>query len=148
MISLTLRQHVLRRDKFTCQLCGAKPPDVRIEVDHKTPRSKGGSDTEANLWTTCIACNRGKGNRWDDGSPMCEACGKERAMSFSFSINEEWNDSVCHLTCLCTSDTEHYYLTFDLFRRERDDCIRHISKKMWFNAREFYGALHRFEQAA
>jgi hypothetical protein len=59
--SLRLRFLVLRRDGFRCQLCGATAADgVRLEVDHRVPRAKGGTDAEANLWTLCRDCNAGK----------------------------------------------------------------------------------------
>lgn len=58
-----LRFTVLRRDNYTCRYCGAKAPDVRLEVDHVVPASDGGSSTEDNLVTACFACNRGKGIR-------------------------------------------------------------------------------------
>lgn len=56
-----LRWKVLKRDKFTCQYCGQKAPDVVLEVDHRTPVSYGGRDEEDNLITSCQECNRGKG---------------------------------------------------------------------------------------
>lgn len=54
------RWKVLVRDNFTCQYCGAKAPEVHLEVDHLIPKSKGGSDTIDNLITSCWECNRGK----------------------------------------------------------------------------------------
>jgi hypothetical protein len=54
------RWEVLQRDGFTCQYCGAQPPDARLQVDHITPRSKGGRDTIDNLITACTPCNQGK----------------------------------------------------------------------------------------
>ena len=69
-VSPLQRQRILRRDNFTCQLCGAKGPgaggDVPLEVDHKLPFSMGGDDSDNNLWTLCQECNRGKGNRFVD----------------------------------------------------------------------------------
>ena len=56
------RIQILARDNYTCQYCGAKAPDVRLEVDHKVPVSKGGSSKEENLITSCWECNIGKGN--------------------------------------------------------------------------------------
>ncbi len=38
-----VRFEVLARDKFTCQYCGRKAPDVVLEIDHFYPRSKGGA---------------------------------------------------------------------------------------------------------
>lgn len=61
---LALRFRILKRDNYRCRLCGISARDgeqVRLEVDHITPRSKGGTDDPSNLWTLCFACNRGKG---------------------------------------------------------------------------------------
>jgi 5-methylcytosine-specific restriction endonuclease McrA len=55
------RFEILRRDKFTCQYCGRKPPEVTLEVDHIFPVSKGGTNDPGNLTTSCYDCNRGKG---------------------------------------------------------------------------------------
>jgi len=57
-----LRYEVLKRDNFTCQLCGRKAPEVKLEVDHIIPKSAGGTDDPNNLRTVCYACNRGKGS--------------------------------------------------------------------------------------
>lgn len=62
-ISPKVRWGVFSRDKFTCQYCGAKPPSVPLELDHKIPKSKGGTDDAPNLITACLNCNRGKSNQ-------------------------------------------------------------------------------------
>jgi hypothetical protein len=54
------RFDVFKRDGFTCQYCGQRPPDVVLEVDHIHPISKGGTDDDLNLITACYNCNRGK----------------------------------------------------------------------------------------
>lgn len=54
------RFEVLRRDNFTCRYCGASAPDVKLEVDHVVPQSRGGSDAPWNLVASCETCNRGK----------------------------------------------------------------------------------------
>ena len=46
---IRLRFKVLMRDKFTCQYCGRKAPEVVLEVDHVFPQSKGGKDEMDNL---------------------------------------------------------------------------------------------------
>jgi len=58
--SYALRWQILERDSFTCQYCGQHAPDVKLEVDHVIPREDGGSDSPANLKTSCYACNRGR----------------------------------------------------------------------------------------
>ena len=57
-----LRYKILKRDRFTCMSCGARAPDVELEVDHIIPVSRGGTDDEKNLTTKCLSCNRGKGD--------------------------------------------------------------------------------------
>lgn len=58
--SKRLRFKILNRDSFTCQYCGAKAPNVELEIDHIVPIAKGGEDIESNLITACFDCNRGK----------------------------------------------------------------------------------------
>ena len=47
---------VLERDYYTCGYCGVV--GGRLEIDHKIPFSKGGSDELSNLITACVHCNR------------------------------------------------------------------------------------------
>lgn len=60
-VKQSIRFRVFERDNFTCVYCGRRPPEIRLEADHKEPRSKGGPDTMENLVTACHECNRGKG---------------------------------------------------------------------------------------
>lgn len=60
-VSARTRFEVFKRDKFTCQYCGKKAPDVVLHCDHIEPASKGGSDDMINLVTACDTCNGGKG---------------------------------------------------------------------------------------
>lgn len=60
-IGKKMRFEVFKRDKFTCQYCGRKAPDVILEVDHIKPVAEGGKNTILNLITSCRDCNRGKG---------------------------------------------------------------------------------------
>lgn len=57
-----VRFEVFKRDKFTCQYCGAKAPDAVLHVDHIQPVSKGGTNDIMNLVTSCDSCNGGKSN--------------------------------------------------------------------------------------
>jgi len=59
-ISRKLRFDVFKRDFFSCQYCGNKPPRVVLEADHVIPKSRGGPDVMLNLVTSCFDCNRGK----------------------------------------------------------------------------------------
>ena len=50
-----LRNGVLRRDGWRCQLCGTMS---NLEVHHKEFRSHSGDDSEQNLITICRKCHQ------------------------------------------------------------------------------------------
>jgi hypothetical protein len=58
-----VRFEVFKRDSFACQYCGAKAPDVVLNVDHIHPVSQGGGNDIINLITSCRDCNSGKSDR-------------------------------------------------------------------------------------
>jgi hypothetical protein len=59
-ISTRARFEVFKRDKFTCQYCGARAPQVELHLEHVRPRSAGGTNDMWNLLTACRDCNMGK----------------------------------------------------------------------------------------
>lgn len=59
-LSIRKRFFVLKRDHFACVRCGASGVGVRLEVHHRFPFAKGGSDHLSNLETLCFECNRGQ----------------------------------------------------------------------------------------
>ncbi|WOF74158.1 HNH endonuclease [Parvibaculaceae bacterium PLY_AMNH_Bact1] len=62
-IGKKLRFEVFKRDKFQCQYCGEKAPEVVLHVDHVQPVAEGGDNDILNLITSCESCNLGKGAR-------------------------------------------------------------------------------------
>lgn len=58
-----LRFEVFKRDHFTCQYCGAQPPDIVLVVDHITAVADGGETSIDNLLTACTPCNQGKADK-------------------------------------------------------------------------------------
>lgn len=57
----SLRFSILKRDNYHCRICGRGVEDnVKLEIDHIIPVSKGGLTEENNLWVLCQDCNRGK----------------------------------------------------------------------------------------
>ena len=60
-LSKRVRFEIFKRDDFTCQYCGAHPPQAILHVDHIFPASLGGTNDEINLLTACDGCNVGKG---------------------------------------------------------------------------------------
>jgi hypothetical protein len=59
-VSKKTRFEIFKRDGFRCVYCGKQPPDVTLELEHITPKSKGGADRWDNYCTSCFSCNRGK----------------------------------------------------------------------------------------
>ncbi|MFP6673679.1 MAG: HNH endonuclease [Pirellulaceae bacterium] len=57
------RRNLYKRDKFTCQYCGAQPGPAELTVDHVIPRSKGGETSWENCVLACVDCNSHKANR-------------------------------------------------------------------------------------
>jgi 5-methylcytosine-specific restriction endonuclease McrA len=64
-IPFMVRAKVMARDGFKCVQCASV---LDLEIDHRRPVSKGGSDDEANLQTLCGQCNRAKSDAWGDGA--------------------------------------------------------------------------------
>lgn len=67
-----VRYIVLERDNFTCQLCGRRPPEITLHIDHISPVSWenawDGSDDPSDYQVLCEACNIGKGDlSWMQG---------------------------------------------------------------------------------
>ena len=60
-ISPGRRFRIMKRDGYRCRMCGVNADDAAtLELDHKVPVAKGGDDSDGNLWTLCLDCNRGK----------------------------------------------------------------------------------------
>lgn len=63
-MTTNLKKFILERDDYTCQACGASLHNdfnLKLEVDHIVPISKGGKTDPSNLQTLCRKCNRSKG---------------------------------------------------------------------------------------
>jgi hypothetical protein len=69
-LSKKLRFEVFKRDRFTCQYCGATPPSVVLQCDHIVPVAEGGGNEIDNLVTACEPCNLGKAARSLDAVPQ------------------------------------------------------------------------------
>lgn len=53
------RARVYERDGYRCVECGTTR---RLTLDHRIPRSQGGTSDEENLQTMCRDCNERKGD--------------------------------------------------------------------------------------
>jgi 5-methylcytosine-specific restriction endonuclease McrA len=56
-----VREYLLEKFNRKCIYCGKA--DTRLEIEHLTPRSKGGSNRVSNLGIACHPCNQKKGNK-------------------------------------------------------------------------------------
>ncbi|MCC6168358.1 MAG: HNH endonuclease [Caldilineaceae bacterium] len=56
-----VREYLLEKWGRTCVYCGAS--GVPLEVEHITPKARGGSDRVSNLALACRECNQAKGSR-------------------------------------------------------------------------------------
>ena len=66
LMTPTLRYQIMKRDGFTCVICGRSAADGAVlNVDHYIPVSKGGKTVPENLRTLCAICNAGKGGSFD-----------------------------------------------------------------------------------
>ncbi|HEY8416386.1 MAG TPA: RNA-guided endonuclease IscB [Thermaerobacter sp.] len=72
-----VREYLLEKWGRRCAYCGAE--DVRLEVEHIIPRSRGGTDRVSNLTLACRRCNQAKGNRTaaEFGHPEVEERAKQ-----------------------------------------------------------------------
>lgn len=72
-----LRKQVLTRDKHLCQPCLAKHRVTpATQVDHKTPKAKGGTDDMGNLQGICAPCHDAKTAR-ENGQTVRQAIGTD-----------------------------------------------------------------------
>jgi 5-methylcytosine-specific restriction endonuclease McrA len=100
------RRNIYRRDRYTCQYCGARPGSELLSIDHVLPRSRGGRSTWENCVLACLACNKRKANRTLDESGLVlpkapvrptwngvleVAVGSRRASWEKFVSEQYWN---------------------------------------------------------
>lgn len=57
------RTRLYDEQKGRCWYCGKSVARERATLDHIVPRSRGGTDCNANLVMACRRCNRMKGNK-------------------------------------------------------------------------------------
>ena len=62
-VSENKRMDVADRDGWECRYCGVELDYDSLEIDHRRPVSKRGTNRRRNLQATCQRCNREKGNK-------------------------------------------------------------------------------------
>lgn len=90
-----IREIVFERDNYTCGYCGKYCGKKKIRtIDHKLPKSRGGTDSLDNLVTACKRCNVQKGDR----TPI------EAGMTIT-----DWSKYSWHQRIFGYDDTEYNY---------------------------------------
>lgn len=64
------RKNIFKRDRFTCQYCGAQPGPDSLTIEHIVPRSKGGISSWENCVLACVECNKRKADRTPEQAGM------------------------------------------------------------------------------
>ena len=70
-----LRERLLAQAGYRCGYCRSSQQimGIRLILDHLTPRARGGTDDEANLWPCCQPCNGFKQARTQARDPFSGA---------------------------------------------------------------------------
>lgn len=78
------RENVFRRDRHTCQYCGRRYDTRQLNIDHVTPRHRGGPTDWTNVVCSCRNCNATKGSRTPNeaGMPLLKEPRKPRWRPF------------------------------------------------------------------
>lgn len=129
-----VRFEVLKRDKFTCQYCGAKAPDVLLHVDHVRPVADGGDNVLMNLITACEPCNLGKSDRKLSDTSAVSVAHKQAASlqerREQIEMMAKWQSSLVDM------DAEQLRLAHDVIkqlmpgRQLSDECLVELRKHL------------------
>ena len=113
-LSKTLRFQVMRRDSFTCQYCGGRPPDASLCIDHVVPAALGGADHPSNLLTSCSDCNSGKAATPPDAEQVAQVAESNRAFADAMAqLAKEAHEPP--------PETDRFFAEWARWRRHRDD---------------------------
>jgi 5-methylcytosine-specific restriction endonuclease McrA len=86
LVGYEVREYLLEKWDRTCVYCGAK--NVSLQVEHITPKARGGSNRISNLTLACEACNQKKGRQTaaEFGHPIVQAQAK-RPLKDAAAVN-------------------------------------------------------------
>lgn len=136
----TIRFEVLKRAKGKCQLCGISANQKFLQVDHITPRNKGGQSTIENYQALCYTCNAQKMDKdstdfrqWssmadkrDDECLFCQRNFKilsENGTAFAFE--DKYPVVKNHILVV---PNRHVTTFFDLGSYEKNACLLLVEK--------------------
>lgn len=137
----SLRYAVLKRAGGRCELCGVSHDEIQIDVDHITPRAKGGSNDADNLQALCRTCNANKRDTDDTDFRAVNALFEDRKAECLFCRPEEGGDDLAYVLNDNYPVTKGHTLVvprrhvadyFDLHQSERNaiDRLLHDQREM------------------
>lgn len=119
-----VREYLLEKWKRTCAYCGKT--NVPLEIEHITPKSRGGSNRVSNLTIACHECNQAKNNLTAEefGHPEIQAKAKKPLQSAAF-MNIIKKKLVEILDCEITYGyfTKHNRIFFGLEKSHVNDAF-------------------------
>lgn len=135
-INKKLRFEVFKRDKFICQYCGKKAPDVILHIDHIVALANGGTDDIFNLITSCNECNLGKSSIPLDKNVVSDQKAKQleelqerrEQIEMMFNWKKSLDDLRTYASNLLTEYIENIISPYKLNEKGKSD-INRLSKK-------------------
>ena len=132
----SLRYQVLKMAKFRCELCGISAEQKALDVDHITPRNRGGMTIFENLQALCFTCNSQKRDldatdfrTWKDlyenRDADCIFCNSELSSikarnSLALSFDDKYPVAKGHSLIVPTRHVDSF---FDLGSAEQKACF-------------------------
>ncbi len=119
-----VREYLLEKWKRTCAYCGKT--NVPLEIEHITPKSRGGSNRVSNLTIACHECNQAKNNLTAEefGHPEIQVKANKPLQSAAF-MNIVKKRLVETLGCEITYGyfTKHNHIALDLPKSHVNDAF-------------------------
>jgi len=72
--SNTLWAQIKKNAGYKCAHCGQQEPAVKLSPDHRTPRSRGGTNDDDNWQPLCEQCNNAKSSACQGCNLNCNVC--------------------------------------------------------------------------
>jgi len=90
LLGYEVREYLLEKFNRTCVYCGVR--NVPLQIDHITPKSRGGSNRIGNLAIACQECNQRKGSQTAEefGYPNVQAKAKKPLRSAAMMNITRW----------------------------------------------------------
>ena len=119
-----VREYLLSKWRRKCAYCGKS--GLPLEIEHITPKSRGGTNRVANLTLSCRKCNQKKGNRTakEFGFPKIARQAKETLKAVAF-MNTVRQKMVEELNCQTTFGfmTKHRRIQLNLPKSHFNDAF-------------------------